>query len=84
MYIFRQVLLHLLHTLIYSICNFDMIGSRLRDDYHTHHRHTVHLHIALDIGRTQFGTPDITETYDTVVRFLDNQIVEFICGVHQS
>ena len=84
MYIFRQVFFHLLHTLVYSIRNLNVVGSRLWNDYDTHHRNAVHLHITLDISRPQFSTSDITESYNTVILFFDNQVIEFICGMHQS
>ena len=84
MHVFRQVLFHLLHTLVYRIRNLNMVSSRLWNNNDTYHRNTVHFHITLDVGRSQFGTSDITETDNTVILFFDNQIIEFICGMHQS
>ena len=84
MHIFRQVFLHLFHTLIYSVRNLNMVGSRLWNNYDTYHRHTVHFHVTFDVGRPQFGTSDVTETHDAVVLFLDNQVVKLVCSVHQS
>ena len=37
-----------------------------------------------NISRAQFSTSDITESYNTVILFFDNQVIEFICRVHQS
>ena len=37
-----------------------------------------------NISRAQFSTSDITESYNTVILFFDNQVIEFICGMHQS
>ena len=60
-----------------------MIGTRLWDYDDTYHRYSVHLHIAFDIGRPQFGAAYVTETDNTVVLFFDDQVIEFFCGVHQ-
>ena len=69
-YVIRQVLLHLLHTFVYGICNINVVGTRLRDDYHTDHGHTVHLHVAFDVGRPQLGIPDVAEAYYLSILFL--------------
>ena len=61
-----------------------MVCSRLRDDYDTHHRHAVHLHVTLQVGSTQFGIADIAQTDNLAVHFLDDYVVEFFGGVHLS
>ena len=61
-----------------------MVGTRLRDDNDTNHWHTVHLHVALQVTCFEFCTADVAETDDTVVVFLDNQVVEFIGSMHQT
>ena len=61
-----------------------MVGTRLGDYNDSHHGNTIHLHVAFDVGRAQFGSSDITETDDAVVLFFDDQVVELFCSVHQS
>ena len=84
MHVFRQVFLHFFHAVVHGIGNLDVVGARLRNDYDTYHRHTVHLHVTLDVGRTQFGTADVAESDNTVVVFLEDKVVELFGGVHQS
>ena len=62
----------------------NMVCTRLWNYYHADHGYAVHLHVALDVGWPQLGTSDVTETYNSVVLLLDNQVIEFICRVHQS
>ena len=69
---------------MHGIGNIYMVGSRLRNDNDTHHRHTVHLHIALDVAWRQFGTTDVAEPYHSTAVFLDNEVVELLRGVHLS
>ena len=69
-HVIRQVLLHLLHTFVYGICNINVVGTRLRDNYHTDHGHTVHLHVAFDVGRSQLGITDVAEAYYLSILFL--------------
>ena len=61
-----------------------MVGARLRDYYDTHHGHSVHFHIAFDVRRTKFGAADVAEPDNAVAVFLQDEIVEFFCCVHQS
>ena len=84
LHVFREVLLHLLHAFIYRIGYLYMVGTRLGDYNDSHHGYTIHLHVAFDVGRAQFGSSDITETDDAVVLFFDDQVVELFCSVHQS
>ena len=81
--VFGQVFLHLFHAVVYGIGYFYVVGARLRNDYDTHHRHTVHLHITLDVGRTQFGTSYVAETDDTVAILFQDKVVELFCRMHQ-
>jgi len=71
LHVFREVLLHLLHAFIYRIGYLYMVGTRLGDYNDSHHGYTIHLHVAFDVGRAQFGSSDITETDDAVVLFFD-------------
>ena len=82
MHVFGQVLFHHLHTLMYGISNVNVVGAGLWNNYHTHHGHTVHLHIALDITRRKFCTSDIAETHNSAILLLDHQVVEFFCRMH--
>ena len=59
-----------------------MVGSGLRDDHHAHHRYTVHLHVTLQVGGTQFGITDVTQADDLSAYFLNHDIVELIGGMH--
>ena len=67
---------------MHSIGNVDVVGAGLRDDHHTHHGHSIHLHVALDVACREFRTAHIAEADDTSVLFFDDQIVELLCGVH--
>ena len=84
MHIFRQVFLHLLHTFVHGVGNLDMIGARLRNHYDTHHRHTVHLHITFDVCRAKFGAAYVAEPDDTVAVFFQDEVIEFLCRMHQA
>ena len=61
-----------------------MVGTRLGNDHDAHHRHAVHLHVALDVGGSQFGTSDVAEADDAVGVFLDDEVVELFGCVHQA
>ena len=61
-----------------------MVGTGLRNHYHTHHGHAVHLHVALDVAGTELGTTDITEAHDATVLLLDDEVVELIGRMHQA
>ena len=63
---FRQVFLHIFHSLVHGIGYLDVVGTRLRNYYDTYHRHAVHLHIAFDVRRTEFGTAYVAEPDNTV------------------
>ena len=84
MYVLRQVFLHFLHTLVYGIGNLNVVGTRLRDYYNTHHRDAVHLHITFDVCRTKFGAAYVTESDNTVAVLFQNEVVELFCRMHQS
>ena len=60
-----------------------MVGARLRDDHHAHHRDAVHLHVAARILRAEFGASDVAQTDDAVAVLADHQVVELLRGVHQ-
>ena len=83
-HIIGKVFFHLLHTFVHGIGYLDMIGSGLRDDHHAHHRHTVHLHVTLYVGSTQFGIPDIAQSDDLSTYLLNYDIVELVGGMHLS
>ena len=83
-HIVGKVFFHLLHTFVHGIGYLDMVGSGLRDDHHAHHRHTVHLHVTLYVGSTQFGIPDIAQADDLSAYFLNYDIVELVGGMHLS
>ena len=84
MHILGEVFFHRLHAGIYGISYLDVVGSGLWNNNYAYHRHTVHLHVAADIGCAQFGTSDIAETDDAVVHFFDDEVVEFIGRSHQA
>ena len=84
LHILGEILLHNLHTLIHRLGNVDMVCTGLRYHYHTHHGHTIHLHIALDVAGAQFCTAYVAESYDASVALLDYQIVELLGRMHQS
>lgn len=83
-YVFRQVFLQLLDTLVGFIGNFDLVGARLRDDDVDNHRFAVLAHHASQIFRAYLGSPYVLEADDIVAVTLDDQIIEFRCCMHQS
>ena len=84
LHILGEVFLHHLHTLIHCLGNVDVVGTRLRNHYHTHHGHTIHLHVALDVAGAELGTTDIAEADDVSVLLLDDEVIELLGGVHQA
>ena len=70
MNVFGKVFLHLLHAVIYGVGYFNVVGTRLRNYYDTYHGHTVHLHVAFDVGRSQLGITDVAEAYYLSILFL--------------
>ena len=82
--VLRKVFLHGFHTFIYSVGYVNMVCTRLWNNNNTDHRHTVHFHVALEVGRTKFCTSDVAETYDLIVFFLYYDIIEFFRRVHQT
>ena len=83
MYVFRQVFLHILHSLVHGIGYLDVIGARLWNHYDAYHRHAVHLHIAFDVRRTEFGAAYVAEPDNTVAVLFQDEIIEFLCCMHQ-
>ena len=61
-----------------------MVGTWLRNNNYTYHRHAVHLHVTFDVGGSQFGTADIAEADDAVGIFLDDEVVELFGCMHQT
>ena len=61
-----------------------MIGTRLWHNHHAHHRHTIHLHITLDVAWRQFGTAYVAEPHHAAAVFLYHEVVKLLCGVHLS
>ena len=59
-----------------------MVGARLRNHYDTHHGHTVHLHVALEVGGAEFGYADVPDAHDVAVLLLYYYVVELLRGVH--
>ena len=84
MYVFRQVFLHIFHSLVHGIGYLDVVGARLRNHYDAYHRHAVHLHIAFDVRRTEFGAAYVAEPDNTVAVLFQDEIIEFLCRMHQS
>ena len=83
-HVLRQVFLHALHAVVDGIGYLDVVGSRLGDDYHAHHGHAVHLHVALQVGGAQLGPPDVAEADDAVTVRLEDKVVELLGRVHQA
>ena len=60
-----------------------MVGARLRNDHANHHRFTVLTQDTAQVFRCQFCPSDVFETDDIVGIFLDDQVVELFCRMHQ-
>ena len=59
-----------------------MVGTRLRCNCNTHHRNAIHLHVALNVTRTELGLTYVTETDYLGAVMLYDQVVKLLGGVH--
>ena len=84
LHIFGQVFLHLLHPFVHRVGYVDVVRAGLWHNHHADHGHTVHLHVAFDVGGTELRASDIAETDYPVAVAFDDKVVKHLCGIHQT
>ena len=84
MYVLGKVLLHLLHAFVNIVGNVDVVCTRLGNNDHADHGHTIHLHVALQVARTNFCNPHIREAHKATCVFLNYEVVKFLRSVELS
>ena len=77
-YVFRQILLQILHHLICLIDNINVISPRLGYDHTSNHRHTIPFHNRAGIFRIHLCHTDILKTHQLIAFLLNDQIIKII------